>query len=51
MSSPKSSRQHQKIKLLVVDDHFVVSIGLTSALNLVQAAIERGIVSLDRARS
>jgi DNA-binding NarL/FixJ family response regulator len=33
MSAPKSSKPH-KIKLLVVDDHFVVRLGLTSALNL-----------------
>jgi len=34
MSSTKSSSKQHKIKLLVVDDHFVVRLGLTSALNL-----------------
>jgi two-component system NarL family response regulator len=34
MSSSKSSSKSSKIRLLVVDDHFVVRLGLTSALNL-----------------
>jgi two-component system NarL family response regulator len=34
MSTPKASAKSHKIRLLVVDDHFVVRLGLTSALNL-----------------
>jgi two-component system NarL family response regulator len=34
MSSSKSSSKTSKMRLLVVDDHFVVRLGLTSALNL-----------------
>src|SRR5262245_16622741 len=34
MSAAKTAAKTQKIRLLVVDDHFVVRLGLSSALNL-----------------